>query len=290
MRCICCLSDRITVNPFGLVDYDRCRFCNLIFTSDKQNDYVRKTLIDYYQNVDPHKRVADSKRSFFHLALEYLSSYFGDEEKSILDVGCGFGYFLELADSKGWKTFGVEITETAVLTAREKLGGQSVLQGDLKQINFQNCTFDAITLWDVLFLVENPLEILQECFRIIKEGGIIGLRVRNVFFQMVAYKLYSYLKNIFLKLGMKPPYVFHRYSFSSKSIYLLLSQVGFTNIRIINSPLSRADPYGHLGLDNMVEGTKLVIELISRLVFVLSGGMLVIGPSLLIWAQKPQSK
>jgi len=70
----------------------------------------------------------------------------------------------------------------------------------------------------------------------------------------------------------------------------LLSQVGFTNIRILNSPLSRADPYGHLDLDNMVEGTKLLIELISRLVFVLSAGMLVIGPSILIWAQKPLSK
>jgi ubiquinone/menaquinone biosynthesis C-methylase UbiE len=207
----------------------------------------------------------------------------------ILDVGCGFGYFLELAARKGCQPFGVEITHDAVLAARGKFGDENIFQGTLRQAEYPANLFDVITLWDVLVFVENPLAELKECFRVMKEGGILGIRVRNVFFQMAAYRIYSYLNKIFSKLGMKAPYVFHAYSFGSKSIYQLLRRTGFKEIRVVNSPLSKADPYGHFGSAGLAQAAKFAIELISRFVFFLSRGNVVIGPSLLIWAQKPHS-
>jgi 2-polyprenyl-3-methyl-5-hydroxy-6-metoxy-1,4-benzoquinol methylase len=255
----------------------------------KDTDRLHEGLVHHYEKVDPHERIAESKESFFSSAIDYISYHHGTSGKMILDIGCGFGYFLELAARKGWQTFGVEIAHDAVQAARGKFGDGNIFQGTLRQAKYPANLFDVISLWDVLVFVENPFEELKECYRIMKAGGVLGIRVRNVFFQMAAYRTYSYLNRIVSKLGMKTPYVFHKYSFGSKSIYQLIRRTGFRNIRVINSPLSRADPYGHFGSAKLAQAAKFAIELISRFVFFLSAGNLVIGPSLLVWAQKPYS-
>jgi 2-polyprenyl-3-methyl-5-hydroxy-6-metoxy-1,4-benzoquinol methylase len=289
MECICCCSNKIINEPFGLKGYYKCLSCNFVFTVVTDAGNLHEGLVHHYEKVDPHERIAESKEFFFSLVIDYLSHHHGGSEKLMLDVGCGFGYFLELAEKKEGQTFGVEIAHDAVQAARGKFGDENIFQGTLRQAQHPSDFFDAITLWDVLVFVENPFAELEECFRIMKAGGILGIRVRNVFFQVAAYRIYSYFNKIVSKLGMKTPYVFHTYSFGSKSIYQLLRRAGFQKIRIVNSPLSKADPYGHLRSARLAQAAKFAIKLISRFVFFLSRGNLVIGPSLLVWAQKPYS-
>jgi 2-polyprenyl-3-methyl-5-hydroxy-6-metoxy-1,4-benzoquinol methylase len=289
MECICCCSDNTIYEPSGLKGYYKCLSCNFVFTVVKDAGNLHEGLVHHYEKVDPHERIAESKESFFSSVIDHILYHHETSEKLILDVGCGFGYFLELAAKKGWQTFGVEIAHDAVLAAKEKFGNENILQGTLRRAEYPANLFDVITLWDVLVFVENPFAELKECFRVMKEGGILGIRVRNVFFQMAAYRIYSYLSRIVSKLGMKAPYVFHTYSFGSKSIYQLLRRSGFKRIQVVNSPLSKADPYGHFRSAKLAQAAKFAIELISRFVFFLSRGNLVIGPSLLVWAQKPYS-
>ena len=68
---------------------------------------------------------------------------------------------------------------------------------------------------------------------------------------------------------------------------MLLQRAGFTNIHITNSPLTRGDPYGHITIKGPLRAIKGFAELISRFVFRITGGRLLIGPSLLLWAEKP---
>jgi 2-polyprenyl-3-methyl-5-hydroxy-6-metoxy-1,4-benzoquinol methylase len=289
MECICCCSEEIISKPWGLKRYYRCLSCNFVFTIVTDEGHLREGLAHHYEKVDPHERIAESKEPFFNTVIDYFSCHQITSEKMILDVGCGFGYFLELAAIKGWQPFGVEIAHEAVLAARRKFGDESIFQGTLRQAKYPANFFDVITLWDVLVFVENPFMELKECFRVMKEGGILGIRVRNLSFQLAAYKTYIYLNKIVSKLGMKAPYVFHKYSFGNKSIYQLIQRAGFKKIRVVNSPLSKADPYGHFGSATLAQAGKLAIEIISRSVFSLSRGKLVVGPSLLVWAQKPYS-
>jgi len=289
MRCICCLSNRISSSPLGIEGYYYCVNCGLIFAGRDKKDNIRESLISHYQNIDPHKKVADSKQSFSSSALEYLTSQIGKEKKSILDVGCGYGYFLELAKREGWHTSGVEILHAAVKDSKERVGTNNIFNGSLKEAHYPDNSFDAITLWDVLFMIEEPFEELMESYRILKGRGIIGIRVRNVFFEKIAYRIYYSLNKINPQLSLKNPSVFHQYCFSGKSVYQLLLRAGFVNIKVANSPLTKGDPYSYTHISGLVKAAKYVIDFFSRVAFWISRGRSIIGPSLLVWAEKPQS-
>ncbi len=290
MRCICCLSDRTTNRPFGLDGKRGCLDCGVIFDMGAQKNEIQESDIYHFKNIDPHLKVGESKRYLFNSALDDLSLKIGKERKSILDVGCGFGYFLELASKRGWKVSGVEIVGSAVRDARARVGNQNIFQGTLREAEYPDNSFDVITLWDVLFHLQDPFQELRECLRVLRERGFIGIRVRNVVFEVMAYRIYSTIKKMAPGLRVKTPYAFHRYCFSSNSLSRLLHRVGFTKIQITNSPLTKGDPYGYTHIKMLVQVTKGLLDFISGVAFLISGGKRIIGPSLLVWAQKPISR
>jgi len=280
------LSHRIINQPLGLVGKQCCLDCGLIFDIKGEGEDVRKSDIRHFENVDPHLEVAKSKKRFYNRVLNDLSSKVRGD-KSILDVGCGFGYFLEVASQKGWQVSGIEIVNRAVQDAKAKVGNQNIFHGTLKKARYPDDSFDAITLWDLLFHVHDPYEELRECHRVLKRKGIIGIRVRNVIFEKMIYRAYSVIKKMVPNLQIKKPYVFHRYCFSANAMFQLLQRVGFTRIEITNSPLTKGNPYGYTEMKMLVEATKDFFDLTSKVAFFISGGRWIIGPSLLVWGEKP---
>jgi len=247
-----------------------------------------KKLSRHYDSIDPHKSVSTAKKKFFSYVLNHLG-HSNARKRSILDVGCGYGYFLEMASHKKWRTKGVEVAKIAVEESRKRFGDKNIFYGTLREAEFDDDSFDAVTCWDVLAYVENPAGELKECFRILKNGGKLGIRTRNVALQILLYRLYSFFRKPLLFLDSKKPYVFNYYCYSKSSLYLLLKRLGYTNIQIKNSPLTRGDPYGHLELKKIISIIKYLIACMSEIIFRLSNRRWVLSPSLLIWAEKPHS-
>ena len=274
-------------SPFYLKRFYLCKSCGLIFQNGADINAVTDDVVRHYHEMDPHEAVGLSKKVFFEFALNYLGSKIGIRDTRILNVGCGYGYFLKMALSKGWEPLGIEVVEDAVNATRAKIGCENVFHWELIAACLEEKYFDAITLWDVLVMMNHPYEEIKECFRILKKKGIIGIRLRNVTFQKLAYCIHLPFKKIYRKLGFKHPTVFHPFCFSPRAIEKLLKKSGFTNIRIENSPLTVGDPYAY-GISRVpVQLAKILIHLISKSVFRLSRGRWIIGPSLLIWAEKP---
>jgi SAM-dependent methyltransferase len=288
MRCICCLSNKITPNPFNLDGFFCCFDCGFIFKPNNKLYNQEAQLIHHYENVDPHVTVANSKRPFFNFVLNHLPAPV-NKNNSILDVGCGYGYFLVMADKRGWQTAGVEIVKEAVQSARKVLGKNNIFHGTLKEAFFPDNSFDVVTLWDVLVFAEDPFEELKKCYQTLRIGGKIGIRIRNVTFQIMVYTAFLPFKKIAARFGIKNPYVFHRNCFSHKSIYRLLIRLGFTRIQITNSPITYGDPYGYFNIKGLAKLAKYFISIISKIFFWLSSGRWLIGPSILVWGEKPQS-
>ena len=284
MNCISCTSEKTELNPLGLNGFLTCKNCGFLYSVN--NNLTRELLSSHYEKSDPHSEVASAKKKFFDGASEFLSDRVIKNEKSILDIGCGYGYFLEYMASRNWKCSGVEISKVAVECAKDKMGKEKIFEGKLKQANYKYNFFDAITLWDVLAVVDDPYDELKECYRLLKKGGIIGLRTRNVYFQKFAYLLYKPFKEVFLKLGFKEPYVFNKFCFSPRSIQTLLSRIGFKNIEVSNSLLTYGDPYQHSYYSLPIKLIKTLTDIVSRMVLLISGGKVIIGPALLIWAEK----
>ena len=265
----------------------RCVNCGLIVQPPDCRSVDTERMVQHYRTVDPHERVAASKSGFYHQVLHYLDSKVVCHPRRLLDVGCGFGYFLEKAEAFHWEPLGVEIVPEAVLSVKSRVPAAQVFGGDLRDARVPAASIDAVTMWDVLCEVEDPAAELEECHRILAPGGIIGIRVRNVAIQLWLCRCFSMLFRLWRKLGIKPLHVFHRYNFTRRAIEQILVRQGFVNISIHNSPLTTGDPYEYFSIGAAVGFSKSMAAALVELVYRLTHGRSVIGPSLLVWAQKP---
>ena len=95
----------------------------------------------------------------------------------LLDVGCSSGAFLHIATQLGYQAEGVEPATQAAQAAQA--AGLKVHHGLLQNIGFAAQSFDAVTLFEVIEHLKQPLGLLQECHRILKPGGIMLIGTGN---------------------------------------------------------------------------------------------------------------
>jgi methionine biosynthesis protein MetW len=89
---------------------------------------------------------------------------------TLLDLGCGDGSFLEFIRSRRQaKTYGVEITDDAVLACIQK--GLNVIQQDLEGglALFEDQSFDTVVLSQTLQTIHQTERILREVVRVGKQ-------------------------------------------------------------------------------------------------------------------------
>lgn len=97
----------------------------------------------------------------------------------LLDLGCAAGAFLvAMREQANWEVEGVEVSKETAQSAREH-NGLKVFAGTLEQANFPDNHFDAVTLWDVLEHLHDPVGTLAEINRILRPGGVAVIRVPN---------------------------------------------------------------------------------------------------------------
>jgi SAM-dependent methyltransferase len=102
-----------------------------------------------------------------------------ESPRRLLDVGCASGLFLEAMQSySGWEVQGVELNETAARATSARLG-VPVFVGPFERAHYPDAHFDAVTLWDVLEHLHDPLANLRELRRIVRQGGALFVRLPN---------------------------------------------------------------------------------------------------------------
>jgi len=99
--------------------------------------------------------------------------------KKILDAGCGEGYFLSGIESND--KIGVELSEKRVSTALSYDPKLTIKIADVKELPFENNTFDVIVCSEVLEHVSGYEKALQEFKRCVKPDGHIVLSFPNEF-------------------------------------------------------------------------------------------------------------
>ena len=132
-------------------------------------------------------------RGMRNLTLSFVSQIRGKPLK-ILDAGCGaggraidclkFGYVAAL-----------DINDTAVKLTRQK-NIPLVKKADICALPFPAEEFDAVLCLDVIYHreVKNDLQALKECFRVLKPGGKLILRVPAFEFLRGSHDIVVYTK------------------------------------------------------------------------------------------------
>ncbi|MCK4554848.1 class I SAM-dependent methyltransferase [Candidatus Parcubacteria bacterium] len=208
-------------------DFVRCDKCTFVYVNPRMRE---KEVVKFYNSEAPSNA----------RALDFLSSPKQQEidkemyiellnkiknkvpQGKILDVGSSFGLFLKTAKDLGYKVHGLELNEAAANYGKEKYG-ITIEPKLLEDCDFNDNTFDIVTMFGVIEHLFNPVEIVKEARRILKPGGLFIGRCPNVqgFVYMVLHEL-----------GRTFTGRVHLSYFSEKTLKYLFNKVGFRNVEL----------------------------------------------------------
>lgn len=160
----------------------RCAACDLVYVSPTFDEA-------HYKKVYASREYQDIVRDLGMKSHEYRVGRFGRERVALmaahlstaapryLDVGCSTGFVVEAARDAGWQAIGVDLNPSAVEfgTAR----GLDLRAVELEASGLEPESFDAVSLFDVLEHLIDPVRTLRACARLIKPGGIVFVYVPN---------------------------------------------------------------------------------------------------------------
>ncbi len=185
----------------------------------------------YYKSEDYISHTNSKRNAFekiYHRVREIslkrklkLINSFNTDEKKLLDIGCGTGAFLKVAQNNDWTISGVEPDKKARAIANE-ITNNSVY--DINELlEFEDQSFDVISLWHVLEHLPNLEEEVLTLKRLLKPGGSLIIAVPN-------YKSYdaTYYKTFWAAYDV-PRHLWH---FSQASINKLFQKV---NMKVIKT-------------------------------------------------------
>jgi SAM-dependent methyltransferase len=168
---------------------------------------------------------ASEDQDWFALAqadrLQAFERLLGLGRRRLLDIGCGPGFFLKTAITRGWQGSGIEPSRQAAAHARGL--GADVTEGFFGPATASALgRFDAVNLTNVLEHVPDPIRILMLARDLLDAGGVLCVGVPNDFspFQ-VAAQAAADLEDWWVA----PPH--HLNYFDFKSLSALLARLGF---------------------------------------------------------------
>ncbi|HEY3562516.1 MAG TPA: class I SAM-dependent methyltransferase [Kribbella sp.] len=119
---------------------------------------------------------------------EYLATFREDVRRiaefvpsgKVLEVGCGYGYFLQCALDAGYDAYGIDLSPTAVKWASERLPDR-VFCGLLEEVpEIQGQQYDVIFGSHLIEHLTEPGAFLERAGRLLRPGGVIVLVTPNI--------------------------------------------------------------------------------------------------------------
>ena len=169
----------------------KCKECGLVYVNPRLQDHI----IDAFYQSDAYQFMFDNmliKSLDYRLEViaprkfKSVAGFFKNRKPKLLDVGCGIGEFLHVAQANGWDGVGIEFSPRAVDFARKELELE-IFDRPVNECQFQDGQFDIVTMWGVLEHLTNPNEILADLKRFIAEKGLLVVEVPSFDCLLVEY-------------------------------------------------------------------------------------------------------
>jgi 2-polyprenyl-3-methyl-5-hydroxy-6-metoxy-1,4-benzoquinol methylase len=145
----------------------------------------------------------------------------------LLDVGCGTGEFVQDALAQGWDAEGIESSRRAAEFARDRKK-LPVAHAVLKNASCTSQSFAVVTFLDVLEHLRDPREEMLRAKRLLREDGIVVVRLPNTNFHLLKCRICDALHVTDHGLQMR----YHLNHFTPSTTKKLLRQVGFDPLDI----------------------------------------------------------
>lgn len=148
----------------------KCAHCGLAFTNPRPDfDSIARF---YPHDYRCHHGLRESRRELHRCVARTLRPF---GAARLLDFGCGAGGFLRRMKAIGWNITGLDIAPAAVTRA----GDLPTHVGTLPNPRWTEPCFEAITMWQSLEHVHQPLEVLRSAHCLLTDSGRLLVAVPN---------------------------------------------------------------------------------------------------------------
>lgn len=184
-----------------------------------ENKQAKNIKVNYNIGILRHRSRFDTERR-----VKIVKSLMPKKGK-VLDIGSGYGFFLELMQKNGYQVIGIEVSKE-----RRKIS-KKISDAKLLNINFNEQVpdigkFDMIVMFHVLEHLSNPINFLKNILKLLKPRGKILLEVPNVNdYQLELNK--SYKKWYWQRA--------HLNYFAQKTLKVVLRNAGFKKVKIFGN-------------------------------------------------------
>ena len=160
----------------------RCVACDLVYVSPVFDDahYRQMYASSDYQDIVRDLGIQSHEYRVHRFGLErveLMAQHLSTERPRYLDVGCSTGFVVEAARDQGWEAVGIDLNPSAVEFGRSR--GLELRTAALQDAGLEAASFDAVSLFDVLEHLPDPLSTVQASLRLLRAGGILFLYVPN---------------------------------------------------------------------------------------------------------------
>jgi len=106
----------------------------------------------------------------------YLRPMIPGSGGSALEVGCGSARLLGRLAALGWKTTGIDFTQSALDLAQERFEADALdstwVRGDCYRLPFADGSYDLVASTGLLEHFEDPTPVVAEMLRVLRSGGL----------------------------------------------------------------------------------------------------------------------
>lgn len=219
----CGSRKRVSNRELSGYRFHSCIECGLVYMSPRPLSSALTRLYDerYFASGDPavgYPAYAGDASSLREKALRLMRGIERHGGKgALLDVGCAYGFTLEVARARGFRVEGVEPAAGVAERVNRELGVP--VHRELFAAKLPDSSFDVVTMWDVIEHLSEPRKVLGEVSRILRPGGLFSVVTPDV--GSLAAKL---LGDRWEEKRKMPE---HIYFFDRKSLARLLRSSGF---------------------------------------------------------------
>lgn len=171
--CVLCESNNIkALKGYELATLTRCKDCGMVFSSENP---TLSELEEYYKGYGRNDYLSPITIKRYHEILDKFEKV--RKTNRLLDVGCGIGYFLDVAKERGWEVFGTEFTDKAIEICESK--GITMHKGPLNPQNYAPESFDVITSFEVIEHINTPNSEVKNISTLLRKDGLFYITTPN---------------------------------------------------------------------------------------------------------------
>jgi 2-polyprenyl-3-methyl-5-hydroxy-6-metoxy-1,4-benzoquinol methylase len=225
-----------------------CDQCQLVYVNPRLK---KEIILNAYASGEETKYAEqiESRLNTFKYCFDLVEKHLPDVEGKVLDVGASGGFFLKVAQERGWFIDGVEPSRWLCAFAKEHFN-IDIKNGILEQFSYPENHFDVISMWDVIEHVFSPSEEIKRMIALLKPGGILILNTpdeSSMLTKLAGRRWWFYLS-------------VHLFYFSPKTLGMILKKSGLEIVEV--KPHWQIHSFGHL-----VKMVGLYSETLSKIAF-----------------------